>query len=305
VTRLAAALTRLADGGTDLVLLDLGLPDSQGLATLHALRNVAADVPIIVLTGNDDEELAVAAAREGAQDYLVKGQLGSGLLVRALRYARERKRTELALQESLHEKESLLREIHHRVKNNLQIISSLLRLQCERIDHPIARAALQDMQNRVHSMALIHELLYGSGNMAEVDLSIYLGSLCRKLFHTLAPADGTLQLQLNLAPVLMKINHAIPCGLLVNELVTNALKHAFPAGQQGEVRVDLQALADDPDGWRLRVADNGTGLPPGLDMDNLTTLGMKLITSLARQIGGRLTIGPGPGAVLEVEFRAG
>jgi two-component sensor histidine kinase len=196
----------------------------------------------------------------------------------------------------------LLQEIHHRVKNNLQIISSLLRLQSDQIDNRIAKNALQDMQNRVLSMALIHEQLYGTKNFAAVDMSAYLTQLCKQLFHAMAASTGRVRLHLNLAPVHLEIDKAIPCGLLVNELITNVFKHAFPAERGGELRVELQALADAP-GWRLLVADTGVGLPPDFALDSINSLGFKLVTSLTRQIGGKLHFRPGPGTVFEMKVR--
>ena len=210
-----------------------------------------------------------------------------------------RKRAEGLLQASLREKESLLQEIHHRVKNNLQIISSLLRLQAGRIEHPMVKAVLHDMQNRVRSMALIHEHLYRSENLAAVDLATYLTNLCQQLMRALVSAPGTIQLHLDLDPVHLPIDQAIPCGLLVNELVSNALKHAFPDARRGEVRVELRRLDALP-GWRLRVADTGVGMPRDFAIDHRTTLGLRLVSDLARQLGGRLEIGVGPGAVFEV-----
>ncbi|MEI6653991.1 MAG: sensor histidine kinase, partial [Verrucomicrobiota bacterium] len=195
-----------------------------------------------------------------------------------------------------------LKEIHHRVKNNLQIISSLLRLQSGQVDHSATKAVLQDMQNRVRSMALIHEHLYRSENLASVDLSNYIKSLCQQLFRTLLATPDAVQLHLNILSVSLDIDQAIPCGLLVNELVSNALEHAFPPGRHGELWVELRAVADGQ-GCRLRVADNGAGLPPDFALDHLTSLGLKLARDLARQLGGQLEIGPGPGAVFEVEFK--
>ena len=215
----------------------------------------------------------------------------------------ERKRAEETLLAALAEKIVLLKEIHHRVKNNLQIVSSLLRLQSGRIDNAEAKAALLDMQNRMRSMALIHEHFYQSDNLAAVDFTAYLKSLCTQLFHTLVTTPGTIRLHLDIAPVRLDIDKAIPCGLLVNELVTNALKHAFPDGRCGELRVELQEL-ENGQGCRLRVADNGVGLPPDFDLKQVPSLGLKLVTDLARQLGGQLEIGTGPGAVFEIEFMA-
>ena len=302
VPRLAAALTRLADNSIDLVLLDLSLPDSQGLATYRQLRDVVPKVPVIVLTGNTDENLAVLAVRDGAQDYLIKGQLTSNLLGRAVRYAIERMRTALVLQESLREKEFLLKEIHHRVKNNLQLVSSLLNMQGEQIDSPAVKTALIDLRSRVRSMGMIHEHLYRSENLAKVDLITYLTQLCEQLHRVLVVTPESIQLHLELAAVNLAIDQAVPCGLLVNELVTNAFKHAFPAGRCGEVWVELQALSAGA-GLRLRVADNGVGMPPELDPQHFSSLGLKLGGNLARQLGGHLEIGPGPGTEVVVTFQ--
>ncbi len=213
----------------------------------------------------------------------------------------ERKQVEAALQVALADKVVLLKEIHHRVKNNLQIVSSLLNLQANRIASSDAKSALLDMRGRVGSMALIHEHLYRSDNLAAVDLAAYLRSLCTQLVRSSAATSGTIRLQMDLAPGLLGIDKAIPCGLLVNELVTNALKHAYPDGRCGVLCVGLQPLEGGPV-WHLRVADDGVGLPPGFDLAHLTSLGLKVVGDLARQLGGRLEIGAGPGAVFEVEF---
>jgi PAS domain S-box-containing protein len=212
------------------------------------------------------------------------------------------KRMETVLWESLQEKESLLKEIHHRVKNNLQIISSLLRLQAGKIENPVAKAALNATQDRVRSMALIHEQLYRSENLAAVDMASYLKHLCQQLFRTLAATPETIHLRLELESVNLGVDQAIPCGLLVNELVTNAFKHAFPEDRGGEVRVELQPH-EDGQRWCLRVADDGVGLPPDFDVQNMTSLGLKLIADLASQLGGTLAINPGGnacGTVFEV-----
>ena len=154
----------------------------------------------------------------------------------------ERKRAQEALQELLREKESLLKEVHHRVKNNLQVISSLMRLQSAQVENPVAQAALRDMQNRIGSMALLHETLYQSGSFARVDLAAYLRSLCSQLFHSLVVDPESIQLRLDVASVSLDLNQAVPCGLLINELVSNCLKHAFPDERAGEVRVELQPV---------------------------------------------------------------
>jgi two-component sensor histidine kinase len=213
-----------------------------------------------------------------------------------------RKQTEETIRASLREKESLLKEIHHRVKNNLQVISSLLNLQSHQLDSPIAKAVLKDTQSRVRSMALIHEHLYRSENLAAVDMVAYLRQLCTQLFRTLLSSPGTVKLNIDIAEFRLVIDQAIPCGLLVNELVSNSLKHAFPEGRTGEIRVELQPVEG---GFlRLKISDNGTGLPQGFELKNLTSLGLNLVSDLSHQMGGKLGIGPGPGAVFEVTFKA-
>ena len=203
------------------------------------------------------------------------------------------------LRKSLDEKDSLLKEIHHRVKNNLQIVSSLLRLQASRVASPDTQSVLMDMEGRIHSMALVHEHLYLSENLAAVDLATYLRQLCNHLYHSLILIPGTVQLHLDISHVVLPIDQAIPCGLLVNELVSNAFKHAFPGGRAGQLWVCLKSLADGQ-GWLLRVADDGVGLPPDLDLGQLSSLGLKLVSDLSRQLSAKVTLGSGPGAVLEV-----
>jgi len=201
----------------------------------------------------------------------------------------ERKKAEAALRESLREKEALLKEVHHRVKNNLQVISSLLRLEADRLEGPVAEMVLGDLQGRVRAMALLHENLYRSGNLAGVDVPSYLASLCQHALR--AGADqrmSTVDVKVDVAPLQMEIGQAIPCGLLVNELVTNCLKHAFPRERGGVVEVALQP-ADDSDLWHLVVSDNGVGLPKGfVSTQEHRSLGMQLVSDLSRQLQGDL-----------------
>jgi two-component sensor histidine kinase len=213
----------------------------------------------------------------------------------------ERQRAEAALHAALEEKIALLKEVHHRVKNNLQVISSLLRLECGQTTNPEVQATFQSMQGRVRSMASIHEHLYHSANLAQVDMAAYLEHLCAQLFHALVASPGSVRLRLDVAPLRLGIDQAVPCGLLVNELVSNALKHAFPGERAGEVWVELQPLSDGP-ALRLRVADNGVGLPAKFDLKGLKSLGLELVDTLARQLHGALEIGPGPGAEFLVVF---
>jgi PAS domain S-box-containing protein len=212
-----------------------------------------------------------------------------------------RKRVDEALHESLREKEALLKEVHHRVKNNLQVVSSLLRMEARRNRDSAAASTLHDMMGRVHSMALLHEALYRSGTFAAVDLATYIRRIAVESQRAAAGYSGTVRLQLELDSVQVELDRALPCGLLLNELVSNAYKHGFPGGTPGEIRVLLQP-AGPPAHWRLRVSDNGVGLPADLDTRRRNSLGLELVTDLAGQLGGRLVILPGPGAGFEVIF---
>jgi PAS domain S-box-containing protein len=205
------------------------------------------------------------------------------------------------LQWSLREKDALLKEVHHRVKNNLQIIHSLLRLEIGRHAQPAIANVLRAMQGRIQSMALLHETLYRAGTFAAVDLGAYLQRLATQAFRAAEVRPGAVRLQLDLAAVQVGMDQAIPCGLIVNELVSNGLEHGFPNGADGEVRVALGQPHDAAE-LCLCVSDNGVGLPTDFEHKRGHALGLQLVADLAGQIGGRLAIGPGPAAVFSVHF---
>ena len=219
----------------------------------------------------------------------------------AIRSRVVRERTEEALVASLREKEALLKEVHHRVKNNLQVIASLLRLEGRRIDHDITKSVLTEMQGRIQSMALLHETLYRSGNFATIDLASYLSQLVNQLFRSLGGQPGAVRLILDLAPVQLDIDQAIPCGLIVNELASNSFKHGFPDGRTGDLWISLSTL-EDGSRLSLSVKDSGVGLSADFDSKRQRSLGLQLVSDLARQLQGSLKIGPGPEAVFEVIF---
>jgi len=188
-------------------------------------------------------------------------------VIAIVRDVSERKKADGALLKSLHEKGALLKEVHHRVKNNLQVITRLLRLETGRSKHPATKSVLKDMQARIQAMALLHETLYRTGTFAGVDLGAYLKQLATQSFRALNAQPGHIRLDLDLASVRVGMEQAIPCGLLVNELLSNALKHGFPSGHTGGMKVELLPV----EGCRqllIRVRDTGVGLPwvrrPGL-----------------------------------------
>ena len=227
----------------------------------------------------------------------------TGLMKGVIEYVRDITQQKLAedkLQASLQEKEVLLREIHHRVKNNLQVIQALISLQARQIKDGSAAELYRESQNRIRSMALVHERLYQSTNLSRIEFAEYLRSLVVHLFHSLLPDTSRIGLVLDVEPLELDISIAIPCGLIVNEMVSNALKHAFPEPRRGEVTVSFHRRPDET--LRLSVQDNGQGLPPDFDIRRFETLGMQIIMTLVSQIDGRLDIGRGPGASFSVEF---
>ncbi|MGM0577430.1 MAG: PAS domain-containing protein [Myxococcota bacterium] len=205
------------------------------------------------------------------------------------------KQAERRLRESLREKESLVREIHHRVKNNLQVVSSLLQLQARHVELPSDREMLQASRDRIHAMAAIHEELYADRDLSCIDLQRYVGRVVRGLVGSY-PVEGV-RTSVDMGGFCLGIDAAIPLGLIVNELVTNALQHGYPDGCPGVVRVTLR---EEDGGLLLVVRDDGVGLPEDFDPEAEGSLGLFLARSLCRQIGGRMEIRRNGGA----EFRA-
>ena len=209
----------------------------------------------------------------------------------------EQMRTELALEAALAAKETLLREVHHRVKNNLQIISSLLNMQAE-LCSPEQRLAFQDSQLRVQSMALIHDRLCGHGDLERVDFREYVESLTRELFSAHGVDSERVQLRLALSEVTLDLNQAIPCGLILNELVNNALKYAFPEAATGTILVALASNRDNR--VMLRVADDGVGMSSAPSRKQ--TLGLGIVEVLTRQLGGTIHREAGRGVDFSLVF---
>lgn len=219
---------------------------------------------------------------------LIKDTRGAPLLLQGVAFdITETKRAEEVARASLREKETLLKEIHHRVKNNLQVTSSLLRLQAERVQDESARRALRESQGRIRSMALVHELLYRSKDLSSVDLGEYIRDLTRQLLRSHAVDPSVVRVESKLALVPLPIDIAVPCGLILNELVSNALKHAFPGGRRGTIYIELQP----GEAFNaLVVRDDGVGMPADFDLSKALTLGMRLVRTLADQIDGKLVM---------------
>ena len=210
----------------------------------------------------------------------------------------ERKRAEAAMRASLEEKEALLKEVHHRVKNNLQVVTSLLALQAQLEQRPEVLTALRDTQGRVRAMALLHENLYRSPSLSRVTLAPYLEAIGAQLARSYL-SESAPRLTVRVDDLELPIDQAMPCGLLVSELVTNAFKHAFPGGDGGTIVV--AAVREGP-AVVLTVSDDGVGLAPDLDLTSSPSLGLRLVRGLADQLNGELTIDHGRGTSVSVRF---
>jgi len=217
----------------------------------------------------------------------------------------DRTKAEANLRRSLQEKEVLLKEVHHRVKNNLQIVSSLLRMQSRKVDNLQTFTVLQEAQNRVQSMALIHEQLYQSSDLAEIDLNEYLHSLVNNLLRSYGVNSHQVTFSIETHNTCLNLNTAISCGLIINELVSNSLKYAFPAEQFGKITICFTSALEESlneSQVTLFVSDNGVGIPITVDWQNSPSLGMRIVRNLVQQIKGSITLLPGSGTAFQMTF---
>jgi two-component sensor histidine kinase len=264
------------------------------------------DVPIIAPDLAAQEALTRLIERGIPYALVVDGKtlLGVVSVKRLQEYVdiAERQRTEETFKASLRQKEVLLREVHHRVKNNLQIISSLLSLQASSIQDPLIREMFMEAQNRVTTMALIHETLYQSSDQGMIDLGAYVRTLADQILRSYGVQAERITLRIQADEVLLDINQAVPCGLLLNELLSNCLKHAFPSDRTGEISIELRSDA----GRRVTiiVRDTGVGFPAGVDFRDTETLGLQLVCTLAEQLGGVLELEGDGGTSFKLTFTA-
>jgi two-component sensor histidine kinase/ActR/RegA family two-component response regulator len=303
------------------IVLDVRMPEVSGyeLAQLIKQRKRTQHIPILFLTAyyrEDDDVLQGYGA--GAVDYLSKPVnpliLKSKVAVfvdlfrktRALATMNRAMEVEIEerlkqLKASLHEKDILLKEVHHRVKNNLQVISSLIDLQAERLTDPAMRTLFRDTRDRVRSMALVHEKLYQSADLSHTELGAYIRNVMKELFLAHGEVSSKVTLQLQLEPVLLPVDMAIPCGLILNELATNSLKHAFVGREHGTIEIQLTSVRNES--VHLRFRDDGWGLPAGLKLDAAESLGLRLIRMLSQQLRGEVKTHSGEGTTFELHFQ--
>jgi PAS domain S-box-containing protein len=212
----------------------------------------------------------------------------------------ERQKAEEKIKKSLYEKEILLKEIHHRVKNNMQVISSLINIQANRIKDKKIRETFQAAQNRVMSMALVHEKLYQSENLAEIDFKNYIERMSLHLMSTYRELSKKIKLKTELENIFLDITKAVPLGLITNELLTNSLQHAFPKKKKGEIKIKFNKKEKT---YCLSIRDSGIGFPKDLDFRKAESMGMDLVNSLVTQINGKIELLRDKGTLFKVTFK--
>lgn len=259
------------------------------------VRYIGSPVPVESLViRSDGEEVPVEIL---AQKTIIAGE---PVIQGIFRNITERKQAEEQIKASLREKEVLLRELHHRVKNNVQVMSSLLKLQTRHVENPRMQEMIKGYLARIRSMGLIHEKLYQSKDLARINLAQYVRGLAVYLFHSFGINANAIELKIEAEDIFMDINKAIPLGLIINEIVSNSLKHGFPGNRKGEVFISIQSAAK---GKRmLTIKDTGIGIPKNVDLKNLKSLGLQLVNDLINQIDGTLEVIREKGTIFKIRF---
>jgi two-component sensor histidine kinase len=303
----------------DVVVMDIKMTPLNGIEAARQIQE-RCPTPIVILSAFQDSELIAQANSVGVGAYLIKPpnmrELECTIAVAIARFddmrqlrqvnaeLREeiavRKRVERQLNTALQEKEVLLKEVHHRVKNNLQIMASLLYLQAQQVENDNVRDVLQVGRDRIRSMAIVHEELYQAKDLANIEFAHYIRSLSQYLYHAYGINPETVVLRIEAQKTILTVETAIPCALVLNELLSNALRHAFPNGRPGEIGIEF--YEEDQRKW-LRFSDNGVGIPEPVNLAQPSSLGLSLVVDLVqKQLHGTLDIQRSPGAAFIISF---
>lgn len=288
----------------DIILVDHSLPQFDGVSALEITKSRSPLTPFIFVSGKIGDEFAVDMLKKGATDYVFKNNLSK--LVPAIKRAivernelEELKKSKFELQNALREKEMLLKEVHHRVKNNLMIISNLLELQSYYIQDKADLDVFRESKTRADSMALIHERLYQSTDLKSIDIGDYIRNLAADIFDTYVIDPDQINLMVNVEDIRLDTNTAIPLGLIINELLTNCLKYAFPDDKKGTITIMLNK---NDDKFILIIKDDGIGFPSNLNYKNTDSLGLELVNSLTKQIDGNIELNSVDGTEFRITF---
>lgn len=291
----------------DIIISDYNLPGFDGLSALEIVKESGCDIPFIIVSGTVGEETAVEAVLAGAHDYVMKDNLRRiPVAVRreigSWKLREEKRNADQKIRESLEEKEVMLKEIHHRVKNNLAVISALLTLQSDYVKDIEAKELFYESVGRIKTMALIHEKLYQTEMFASIEMGEYIHQLVASIQETYLEKNNQIRFDLECDKTTLDITRAIPCGLIINELLTNACKHAFKGKKTGVVTLKLKKSSNS-DECLLEVSDNGTGIPDVALTKGNGSLGITIIRGLAGQLNANLNISGGDGTRAVLAFK--
>ncbi len=313
----------------EIVISDYLLGDGTAFDVFDSI----VDTPIIIVTGSGDEEIAVKAMKAGAYDYLIKDPKGNYLMMlpvtveNAIRRKKneelvkkrtaelvktnkqlqmeiiERKKMEERINASLKEKEILLKEVHHRVRNNMQVIYGLFEIQSDYIRDKQCLDIIKGCQNQLMSIGLVHKILYKSEDLANIDFNGYIKSLAGKIFDSYGISAERVGLKIDIDAISMGIDESIRCGLIISELVSNSLKYAFPDDKKGEIKIGLHTVGGEE--VELAVSDNGIGIPENLDIKKTDTLGLKMVEIfVVDMLRGSIEVSRAAGTEYRIKFRA-
>jgi two-component sensor histidine kinase len=283
----------------ELIITDISMPIMDGLKMIKYIKTDNPEVKVIVMSAYSIKEYFLEAINLGVNGYLIKpveakklfsliDELAGNILMKRVLEEKEmeRREAEEGLKKSLAEKEILLKEVHHRVKNNMQIISSILKMQQRQVDDPRLKEVLEESQNRIRSMALVHENLYRNENLAKILFSNYVKSMAGNLARTFSESQNNIRFEFDIEDVYMPLDTGIPCGLIINELLSNSFKYAFPDKNNGMIRIQLKNIGQD--NYEMEVSDNGIGINGGFKIEETKSLGMRIVSKLVQQIEGSL-----------------
>ena len=265
---------------------------------------------MILMVKPENEQMGLNAIKSGAMDYVLKtedGILGMARVIeRTLRVWRivvEYRKTEQEVRSALNEKETILKEIHHRIKNNFQVVCSVLSLQSQYIKDEQVLDMFMETQDRVRAMALIHEKLYKADDVGHLDFKIYMENLVHGLFWSYGTDPKRVRLEVDVEDMSLGINWTVPCGLIINELVSNSLKYAFPSSWKGVGTIKISLFKNNDEEIELIVEDNGIGIPKNLDLRQTDSFGLELVTILAEdQLNGKVILKRNNGTQFRILF---
>jgi len=295
------AVKKAEELSPSLILMDIRLDgDMDGIDAARHIHS-RLDIPVVYLTAYADAETIERAEATEPYGYLMKPfnitEIHSTIKIALYKHEMEKK-----LKKALAEKEVLLKEVYHRVKNNFSVVSSLINIQARQVRDPRDREMFREMANRIMSMAAVHQQLYQSGSLDRIDFAEHLEKVSASIVQSYELSSGRIKLSVrSKADFFLPLDTAIPCSLIANELISNCIKHAFPGGRAGEISI---LLSSGEEGARsMTVRDNGVGLPADKDISQSDSLGMKIISLLVKQINGTLEMESDGGAVFRVSFK--